>query len=105
MRIATANGGYVEVTNKDMPMIGQTVYVIYGSCIYVEKVHALGEKGFIVASFNRNTKESFWEWQYRDRDVRWFTDLESAAEELMSKYTDDYQLVKYDSTWYEVEKL
>jgi hypothetical protein len=71
----------------------------------VEKVYALGEKGFIVASFKRNTKESFWEWQYRDKGVNWFTELEEAKDALMSRYTDDYELVQYDATWYEVSKL
>ena len=105
MKIETANGGYVEVKDKDMPKINQTVYVIYGDCIFVEKVYSLGEKSFIVASFKRNTKEDYWEWQYKDKGVSWFTDLEEAKEKLMSRYTDDYELVQYDATWYEVSKL
>ena len=103
--IMTENGGNINVMDKRMPKIDQTVYVIYGDCIFVEKVYALGEKSFIVESFKRNTKEDFWEWQYKDKGVAWFTDLEEAKGKLMSRYTEDYELVQYDATWYEVSKL
>ena len=95
-----------EVDAKNhVPEIGQEVYCIYGSCLYVEKVYAIGSVSFIVASYRRNTREDFWEWRYDGYGKRWFTDLEQAKETLLSRYTDEYELVKYDATWYEVEKL
>jgi hypothetical protein len=88
-----------------VPEIGQTVYVLYEDCIFVEKVYSLGEKTFLLASFRANTKIDFWEWRYKDYGIRWFTTFESAEEELLSRYSDDYCLVGYESKWYEVERL
>lgn len=88
-----------------MPKIGDTVYVIYGKCIFVDKVFAVGEKDFILASFRLNTKEDYWLCHACDKYKTWFDDLEEAKAVLMSHYDDDYYLMKYDATWYEVEKL
>ena len=94
-----------------VPTIGQTVYVIYQDRLYgqyglfVEKVHSLGRHTFVLAAFRANTKNDFWEWRYKDYGIRWFIDFESAEEELMSRFTDEYGLVKHNSTWYEVERL
>lgn len=88
-----------------VPKIGQTVYVIYEDCLFVEKVHSIGAYTFVITSYKANTKIDFWEWRYRDYKIRWFTDLEEAKETLLSRFTDDYELVEYESTWYEVEEL
>jgi hypothetical protein len=88
-----------------VPTIGQTVYVLYEDHLFVEKVYSLGEKTFLLASFRANTKIDFWEWRYKDYGIRWFLTYEDAEEELLSRYTDDYMLVGYESKWYEVVRL
>lgn len=88
-----------------IPKIGDTVYVIYAECIFVDKVFAVGEKEFILESFRRNTREDYWLCRAEDKYNRWFDSLSDAKEKLMSSYNDDYELVQYDATWYEVEKL
>ncbi len=94
----------VEATQRT-PKIGQKVYVIYQDCLFVETVHSLGEKTFVIDSFKANTKSDYWEWRYKDYGIRWFTDFESAKDELLSRFGDDYELVGYSSEWYEVERL
>lgn len=96
----------VEVdATQHVPMIGQTVYVIYQDCLFVETVHSLGQHTFVLASYKANTRSDFWEWRYKDYGIRWFTDFEQAKDELMSRFTDEYELVEYDTTWYEVTRL
>ena len=102
--IMTPNGGSINVMDKRMPRIGETVYVLYGEELYVEKVFAIGAKEFILDSF-RTSVEPFWLQNVEDKDRTWFYNLKDAAEELMSRYTDDYELVKYEKTWYGVRKL
>ena len=87
-----------------MPLIGETVYVIYGEELYVEKVFAVSTKEFILESF-RNTKEWFWLQKVEDKGKTWFDNFEAAKEEILSRYNDDYELVKYEKTWYGVEPL
>ena len=88
-----------------VPKFGDTVYVIYENGIYKEKVHSLGMTAFIVEGFTADTKPSFWQWQYKDFGRLWFADLEQAQEELLSRFTDDYELVHYTNEWWEVEKV
>ena len=90
--------------DNKMPRVGETLYVIYGDELYVEKVFAVGAKEFILDSF-RSTKELFWLQKVEDKDRTWFYNLTDAAEELLSRYNDDYELVKYEKTWYGVRKL
>ena len=90
--------------DNKMPRVGETVYVIFGDELYVEKVFAVGAKEFILDSF-RSTKELFWLQKVEDKDRTWFYNLTDAAEELLSRYNDDYELVKYEKTWYGVRKL
>lgn len=90
--------------DNKMPRVGETVYVIFGDELYVEKVFAVGAKEFILDSF-RTSKELFWLQKVEDKDRTWFYNLTDAAEELLSRYNDDYELVKYEETWYGVRKL
>lgn len=90
--------------DNKMPRVGETVYVIFGDELYVEKVFAVGAKEFILDSF-RTSKELFWLQKVEDKDRTWFYNLTDAAEELLSRYNDDYELVKYEKTWYGVRKL
>lgn len=88
--------------NLRVPMIGQKVWLIYEDCIFVDTVYCLGKDTFIILSFNRNTKNDFWEWRYKDFGKRWFTDFASAKKELLCGYGEEYGLVEHDTTWYEV---
>ena len=90
--------------DEHVPKIGAKVWVIYKDTIFEEQVYALGERTFILAAFKMNTFEDFWEWRYKDYGKRWFVDFESAEEELLSKYGDEYKLECYESKWYEVVK-
>ena len=94
----------VEATSY-IPEIGQKVYLIYGNSLFVEKVHSVGERSFIIASFKENTRRDYWEWYYKDFGKRWFWSFKDASEVLMSRFGDDYELVKYEEEWYEVERL
>lgn len=102
--IMTENGGNINVMDKKMPRIGETIYVLYGDEVYVEKVFAVGANEFILESF-RNTQETFWLQKVEDKDKTWFYCLYEAVEELLSRFTDDYELVRYEKTWYGVRKL
>ena len=90
--------------DNKMPRVGEKVYVIYGDEIYEEKVFAVGEKHFILESF-RNTVEMYWLQNLEDEGGSWFFDLEKAKDELMSRYSDDYELVEYTKRWYGVRRL
>lgn len=83
------------------PEIGTRVYCVYDECILVEKVEFIGSESFIISSFSSATYESSWEWYYEDYDREWFTDLEKAKEELLSRFVEDYDgnlvIVKYNN--------
>ena len=88
-----------------VPAIGQKVWLIYEDCIFVDTVYCLGKDTFIIFSFNGNTKNDFWEWRYKDFGKRWFTNFEAAKEKLLSNYSEEYDLVEHDTTWYEVAAI
>lgn len=67
------------------PNIGQKVYCIYEGVILEEEVYALGNDGFIVASFGSMTREDSWEWSYADHGEKWFTTFEEAKEKLLER--------------------
>lgn len=87
--------------------IGTRVYCVYDDCILVEKVEFIGSESFIISSFGSATYEDSWEWYYEDYDREWFTDLEKAKEELLSRFVEDYDgnlviVQKYDD-YYQLE--
>lgn len=100
----TENGGYINVVDKRMPMIGQTIYRLYENELHVDKVFAIAGMGFILESF-RTTKELYWWCELSDKDTTWFDNFNCAAEQLLSRYGDDYELVKHEANWYEVMPL
>ena len=88
-----------------VPAIGQKVWLIYEDCIFVDTVYCLGKDTFIILSFNGNTKNDFWEWRYKDFGKRCFTNFEAAKEKFLSNYSEEYDLVEHDTTWYEVAAI
>ena len=90
--------------DKNMPRVGEKVYVIFGSEIYEEKVFAVGEKHFILETF-RITVEDYWLQKLEDKDQTWFFNLEDAKDELMAGYPDGYEVVEYTKHWYGVRRV
>lgn len=91
--------------DKRMPALGETIYRIYGKCIFVDTVYAIASKEFILESFLRNAKEEYYLCKVEGAGSAWFTDLDTAIEHLMSDYDETHKLVKYSAEWYEVEKV
>lgn len=89
------------------PEIGTRVYCVYDECILVEKVEFIGSESFIISSFGSATYEDSWEWYYEEYDRNWFTDLEKAKEELLSRFVEDYDgnlvIVKKCDAYYQLE--
>ena len=89
----------LEINMK--PEIGTKVYCIYGDGILVDEVAFIGKDSFIIESFH-NTYEDSWEWNYEDYEEKWFTDLERAKEELLSKYGDSFIIENVTDDWFQV---
>ena len=90
------------------PVLGKDVYCIYHDVgIMVDTVGYIGEDSFIVSSFNNSTEEDSWEWDYKDYNDKWFTDLSKAKEKLLSigreKHDCEMNIVQKCYDWYELE--
>lgn len=93
----------------NIPKVGQTVYVIYGNGLYKETVKFIGKKSFITEAIKDviagRYRPDFCEWDYEDKDCEWFTDLQEGKDEILSRFDDDYELVEYEKTFWEMERL
>lgn len=102
--IKTGNGGVINVLDKRMPLIGQEIYRLWENELHVDKVFAIAARGFILESY-KSTKENYSWCELSEKDKTWFDNFNDAAETLLSAYSDDYELVKHEDTWYEVMPL
>lgn len=92
--------------NNMKPEIGTKVYCIYENGILVDNVAFLGSDSFIIHSFGCTTYKDSWEWRYEDYDIEWFTNLEKAKEELISRFKDEYgddiKIIQKYKDWYQI---
>ena len=87
------------------PKIGTRVYCIYGDGIFVDEVAFIGKNSFIIESFGSSTYEDSWEWYYEDYNKNWFTDLEKAKEELLSRFKDECGELKIEQVYEDYYRL
>lgn len=100
----TGNGGYINVVDKRMPMIGDKVWVIYEDELTEETVEFIGADKFILAGYQKYNA-LFGVQFISNKGSTWFYNFEDAQDWLLSKYGEDYTLVEEEKTWYRVEKL
>ena len=88
------------------PEIGTKVYCIYQDSILVDTVEFIGNDSFLIKSFGGSTYEDSWEWYYEDYEIEWFTNLQKAKKDLISRFKDEYdadiKIIQKDKNWYQI---
>lgn len=88
------------------PKLGKKIYYIFGDGIFVDKVGYLGKESFILDSFNNCMIFETLEWNYDDYNIKWFTSLTKAKEQLRKLFGDQkIKIKKMDDSWYEAEMI
>lgn len=86
------------------PKLGKKIYYIFGDGIFVDKVGYLGKESFIIDSFNNCVIFETLEWDYDEYNIKWFTSLAKAKEQLRKLFGDQkIKIKKMDASWYEAE--
>lgn len=103
------NSPLVKDNSVYKPPVGKQVFLIYRDSILVEQVGYAGKNSFIIEGFSDLLNFDSLEWYYEDYGKTWFTDLQSAKDELIRIFEErdlfkrKYRVVKIDATSYEVQ--